>query len=185
MLSYRKKVCREVLRVVFAQHTVDNAFFPLNMGPNPSGIFGATPTDLMHAFEEGVVPYLLDIIVDPLQPQDKTQLDRLANLLFTGNNRRGAARSDYPRVTFSGDFTSLSLLSADEKMGKLLLLYIIGNTPRGRSVLNKRCSIEFDETKKQKAQQFKGLKAKETAGDGNNAPTNEGHSTNEPKSNTG
>ena len=56
MLSYRKKVCREVLRVVFAQHTVDNAFFPLNMGPNPSGIFGVTPTNLMHAFEEGVVP---------------------------------------------------------------------------------------------------------------------------------
>ena len=160
MLQRRMRVCGETLKVIFCQHVVDNAFFPLDMGPNPQGIFGATPTDLMHAFEEGVVPYLLEIIIDPLDQTHKSTLDRAASQLFAGNNRRGVGRSDYPRVTFSGDFTSLTLLSADEKMGKLLLLFIIGLTPPGRKVLDHRCGQKFDDTKKKIAQQFKGSKQK-------------------------
>ena len=69
LLKSRMQICRKVLEKVFSSHVVDNAFFKLNFGPNPSGIFGATPTDLMHAFEEGLVPYFLHVLIDPLLPR--------------------------------------------------------------------------------------------------------------------
>ena len=52
-------ICREVLHHVLGAHVVDNAFFQIDFGNNPRGIFGATPTDPMHAFEEELVPMLL------------------------------------------------------------------------------------------------------------------------------
>ena len=76
------QICRKVLEKVFSSHVVDNAFFKLNFGPNPSGIFGATPTDLMHAFEEGLVPYFLHVLIDPLPQSDKDVLEEIATALF-------------------------------------------------------------------------------------------------------
>ena len=55
---------------------------------------------------------------------------------------------DYPRFNFKGDFTSLTLLSADEKMGKLLLLYTVFLTKQGREILDKRCNYRFENWKR-------------------------------------
>ena len=156
LLRQRQKVCERILKEVFSSHVVDNAFFKVDMGPNPAGIFGATPTDLMHAFEEGVVPCLLAVIIDPLPASQKYILDEIASSLISGNNCRSSSTDKYPRFSFKGSFTSLTLLSADEKMGKLLLLYLVFLTKRGRKVLDDRCSYHFDENRQKNRDKFVG-----------------------------
>ena len=83
------KICTEVLSKVFSAQLVNNSFFKVKFGLNPGGIFGATPTDLMHAFEEGIVPYFLKVFVEPLTKQQKLKLDTIAGDTFSGNNRHG------------------------------------------------------------------------------------------------
>jgi len=162
LLNARMLICQDVLKKVFSSHPVDNAFFKLDWGPNLRGIFGATPTDLMHAFEEGVVEYFLKVILDPLPEGEQSKLDEIATHFFAGNNNRGVGRLDYPRVSFSGRFTSLSLLSSDEKMGKLLLLYLVSKTERGSAVLQVRCDPSFDQKKQQRKARFQGCEDDES-----------------------
>ena len=156
LLNHRMKICQGVLHRVFSSHLVDNAFYKLYYGPNPRGIFGATPTDMMHAFEEGVVQYFLNTVINPLEDSKQKVLDDIANDFFSGNNNRGSGRENYPRVSFSGRFTSLTLLSADEKMGKLVLLYLISKTEKGYDILLDRCDPGFDDKKEKRTKRFKG-----------------------------
>ena len=61
-----------ILKKVLSSHVVDNSFFKLKFGScNISGIFGATPTNLMHAFEEGVIPYFMEVVIDPMPDREK------------------------------------------------------------------------------------------------------------------
>ena len=153
-LQTRKKIAQSILKDVFGQHVVDLVWFHVNQGPNPRGCFGATPVDPMHAFEEGVVPNILSVILDPLQESAKSSLDALA-LSIVGINRWN---SEYPRMNFSGGFSSLTQLTADEKVGKLLLLWIVMQTPKGRQILEKRCDKNFDAQRSQVAARFSGRK---------------------------
>jgi hypothetical protein len=117
VLRRRMEICRLILRQVLGSHVVDNAFFRVSFGNNPRGIFGATPTDPMHAFEEGLVPYLLEVIIDPLSDSQKKRLDAMVESLFSKSNNRSTQRASYPRISFFGGFSSLTQLSADEKVG--------------------------------------------------------------------
>ena len=147
-------ICREVLRRVLGAHVVDNAFFRIDFGNNPRGFFGATPTDPMHAFEEGLVPMLLEVILDPLSDSCKKALDTLVESLFSKSNNRSSQRADYPRISFSGGYSSLTQLSADEKVGKLFALSLIGETEVGRKILSDRCDPTFDNRRKERARRF-------------------------------
>jgi hypothetical protein len=153
-LHRRKEICTQVLRVVLGSHVVDNAFFKLNCGNNPRGIYGATPTDPMHAFEEGLAPNFLEVVIDPLPDSAKSILDSLVESLFAKSSNRSSQRSLYPRISFSGGFSSLTQLSADEKVGKLFALAIVAETPTGRQILTQRCDPEFDHRRKVRARRF-------------------------------
>ena len=114
-LTQRKAICTEILRVVLGSHVVDNTFFHANTGDNPHGIFGLAPTDPMHAVEEGVIPYLVEVIISPLPDSAKKILDDIAEALFSKQSNRSSQRADYPCISFSGGYSSLTQLSADEK----------------------------------------------------------------------
>jgi hypothetical protein len=60
-----------------SQHRHISAFQKGDFGANKRGICAATPTDLMHAFLEGVLKYLLQLGVNPLSPDKKTKIDYL------------------------------------------------------------------------------------------------------------
>jgi hypothetical protein len=149
-LEVRKKIAKGILKNVFGQHLVDLVWFQIDQGPNPRGCFGSTSVDPMHAFEEGVVPYILSVILDPLSETAKSNIDYIA-LSIVSMNRWN---SDYPRMNFSGGFCSLTQLTADEKMGKLLLLWVVLHTPLGQAVFDRRCSPSFDAKKASAAARF-------------------------------
>ena len=58
-----------------SQHRHHSAFIGVNFGANSLGIHGAMPTDLMHAFLVGFVKYIMHLVIDPMKPSDKVQLD--------------------------------------------------------------------------------------------------------------
>jgi hypothetical protein len=154
-LTRRKAICTEILRVVLGSHVVDNTFFRVNTGDNPRGIFGLAPTDPMHAVEEGVIPYVVEVIISPLPDSAKKILDGIVEALFSRKSNRSSQRADYPRISFSGGYSSLTQLSADEKVGKLFALAIIAETALGREVLKQRCDPDFDAKRKERAGRFK------------------------------
>jgi hypothetical protein len=82
-LQRRKEICTQILRVVLGSHVVDNAFFKLNCGNNPHGIFGATATDPMHAVEEGIFPNFVEVVIDPLPDSAKATLNSLVKTLLS------------------------------------------------------------------------------------------------------
>jgi hypothetical protein len=152
-LQIRKKISTGILKNVFGQHLVDLVWFHIDQGPDPRGCFATTSVDPMHAFEEGIVPYILSVILDPLSETAKSNLDFIA-LSIVSLNRWN---SDYPRINFSGGFCSLTQLTADEKVGKLLLLLVILQTPLGQRILDKRCNESFDTQKAAIASRFESL----------------------------
>lgn len=149
-LKTRMKMAQAILKNVFGQHLVDLVWFHVDQGPNPRGCFGSTPVDPMHAFEEGIVPNIMSVILDPLPESSKTSLDALAMQIVACNRWD----PDYPRLNFSGGFSSLTLLTADEKVGKMLLLWIIMQTPLGMKIIEKRCDPSFDEQRMTVAGRF-------------------------------
>ena len=149
-LKMRKKIASSILHNVFGQHVVDLVWYHIDQGPNPRGCFGSTPVDPMHAFEEGIVPNIMSVILDPLSETAKTTLDALAVQIVACNRWD----PDYPRMNFSGGFCSLTQLTADEKVGKMILLWIIMLTPIGREIIEARCNSCFDATRVARAGRF-------------------------------
>jgi hypothetical protein len=94
-----------------------------------------TTVDPMHAFEEGIVLYILAAVINPMTNGMKSRLDELALALIKSNKWN----SDYPRMNFSGGFSSLTLLTADEKVRKLMLVWLILQTNQGKALLSSRC----------------------------------------------
>ena len=89
-LTRRKAICTEILRVVLGSHVVDNTFFRVNTGDNPRGIFGLAPTDPMHAVEEGVIPYMVEVFISPLPDSAKKILDGIVEALFSKKSNRSS-----------------------------------------------------------------------------------------------
>ena len=63
-------------------HMHSSAFSQIWFGENPHGIYGATPTDLMHAFLQGITPYSLRIMMESLTLKEKESLDLLCDHCF-------------------------------------------------------------------------------------------------------
>ena len=113
-------------------HPVRNAFLArcIRFGLDPRNIWGANPIDLMHAFQSGVLMYLVKMILDNLTPKKQVELDRLVHKLF--HALRCHERKNYPRMNFSKGFSKLTLLTSDEWAGKLFVILIVLHTEEGK-----------------------------------------------------
>lgn len=57
-------------------------------------------------------------------------------------------------MNFTGGFCSLTQLTADEKVGKMILLWIIMQTTVGKEIMDLRCNPMFDEQRVTRAARF-------------------------------
>jgi hypothetical protein len=71
-----------------SQHSHTSALELVDFGSNTLGICGATPTDLMHAFLEGVLKYLLRLVIESIPESKKSQIDILDICLVTSEIQR-------------------------------------------------------------------------------------------------
>jgi hypothetical protein len=66
---HRRAQEKEMKRYIHAldamsDHRCDNVFFDIKFGHNPFGIMLATPLDMMHLFESGIVKHVCQTFVD-------------------------------------------------------------------------------------------------------------------------
>jgi hypothetical protein len=148
---------REELRA-YSRHIHLNAFTNVHMGDNKRCLItGATPTDVMHAFLHGVVPYALRIFILPMTVSEKSTLDLLVDRLFS--RFRSSEKKEYPRFNFTRGITDLTMVTADEWAGVAFALVLAMHTREGESLFNK-----VDERRRRKQKQCCGLqKAKASA----------------------
>ena len=90
---------------------------------DPRGLWGMTPTDLMHAFQLGILKYFVKIAIDPLSNELKARLDRLVDELL--GQHQCALCGEYPRYNFSKGYSKLTQLTSDEWDGMLFVLLMV------------------------------------------------------------
>ena len=116
-------------------HPARNAFLArcIRFGLDPRNIWGANPIDLMHAFQSGIVMYIVKMTMDSLPNGRKVRLDRLVHKMF--HRLRCKEKTEgFPRMSFSKGFSKLTLLTSDEWAGKLFVILLVLNTEEGKLV---------------------------------------------------
>ena len=123
-------------------HPVRNAFIArcIRFGLDPRNIWGANPIDLMHAFQSGILMYVVKMVLDKLKPKYQMQLDRLVHKLF--HRLRSKDRETYPRVNFTKGFSKLTMITSDEWAGKLFVTLIVLHTDEGKEIFKKARAFE-------------------------------------------
>lgn len=126
-------------------HPVRNAFLArcIRFGLDPRNIWGANPIDLMHAFQSGLLMYLVKMILENVPPSKQVQLDRLVHKLF--KLLRSNVRDTYPRLNFSKGFSKLTMLTSDEWAGKLFVILTILHTEEGRQIFSSAKTFSEDD----------------------------------------
>ena len=126
-----KKTAIQQLEML-STHVASNTFRETNFGYNHQGIHGATPCDLMHAFQLGIVRYVVQVVIGYLHDDSKVMLDNLVDRLFVG--KRSGEKSEYPRIDFSRGFSNLTMVTADEWPGMLMAMIIAMRTKDGEAI---------------------------------------------------
>jgi hypothetical protein len=153
----RSRISIEILKKALGSHAVNDAFFAVDFASG-YGIFGHTMADLMHLLEEGIIKYLVYVVLDPLSATVLADLDIYVNKLLGGKANRCFGSRSFPRVNFTRGFSQLILLSSEENFGKLLALVIVLQTDKGKEILKERFTTGFDERRKERAERFTGKK---------------------------
>jgi len=103
---------------------IDNAFFQLDFGANPHGVYLACAPDIMHTVEEGVIKHAIAVLVNEFLTNDQcTYLDDHARSFYSIFRQSG--KKEFPRCSFPNGFTNLSQLKAHEQVGILFLIVLI------------------------------------------------------------
>ena len=128
-------------------HPVRLAFYArcIRFGLDPRNIWGANPIDLMHAFQSGILMYLVKMVLDKLSVEKRVRLDRLVHKLF--HCLRTNEREDYPRLNFSKGFSKLTNLTSDEWAGKLFVLLVVLHTQEGKKIFQEAKTFDSSDVK--------------------------------------
>jgi hypothetical protein len=111
-------------------HAGDNILFELMYGANRFGITLATPTDMMHACESGLIKYINKVFVSSMPLSVQVEVDKLIEKLFVGNQQAGKNR--FSRTNFDGGACSLTMLSSHHWPGMTTAFLVMLLTTEGK-----------------------------------------------------
>jgi hypothetical protein len=141
----RETVSTRILREIYGSHSFLSALDGVDFGANRDGEHRATVSDVMHTIEEGLIPKLLEVFYGLMPTSTREAIDGLVEDLFSRGRNRSCERDSFPKVAFTRGYTSLTLLSAGERVGQLFVLAILLNIPKGKELLDPRFCSDFDE----------------------------------------
>jgi hypothetical protein len=114
----------------------DSPLFRLCYGGSPFGQYMACSVDMMHAFEHGVVVYVLKSFVSAITGPKKKKIDTLVRYMFA--NHRCSEKDTYPRTNFTKGVTHLKLMKCYEWTGFLLVFLVLAQSYQGSDLLSTR-----------------------------------------------
>lgn len=135
--AQRQRYVRALHRL--STHICDSAFYDVFFGENKFGICLATPVDMMHLFELGILTYVVDLFVASLTTTTRASADTLLEGLF--QNLRSSEKGEHHRMNFSKGALSLSLLRACEWPGVVQSILVMLLTKEGKEL----CKGSFTE----------------------------------------
>lgn len=118
-----------------SQHIHCNTFENVWLGSNKYGLLESLPHDMMHAFLHGVLMYVLEVIMSPLNPSEKFKLDVIVDKIIVPV--RSTYKAQFPRCSFTRGITNLTLLTADERAGVAFVLALVAASKPGSDLLAK------------------------------------------------
>ena len=158
LAALRLTVAGDILKKCLGSHRVVNAFQGMDLGHN-SCIHTATVADIMHSVEEGIIKYVVQLLIEPMTPSEKGQLDAAVTAMFALNGRnRSGERDQYPRVCFRRGFSSLKVVTADEHVGQLFVISILLQTKKHDdkdNLFRSRFALDFDSLRAARVEQKK------------------------------
>jgi hypothetical protein len=117
-----------------SQHRCEIAFTDLVIGDPGCKIYGALPTDTMHALRICTMGRVVQLIFDCTTPKQKYNLDKLAQSFHKQHRQTG--RKFFPKTDFSNGVSSLSNITASERCGQVFLLVCLSQFEEGWRILN-------------------------------------------------
>ena len=129
----------EERRKKHSMHWLDNAFYELPFVDQIRGIFGATPSEVLHCLRKGVIEWCNQLCMGKLTTTRKTEIDRLGRLLT--NKTRQTAKQAYPKTSFANP-SQVTMCSAKEHVGLLFLFVIISHYDDGWKFLNSQLDLK-------------------------------------------
>ena len=130
-----------------AVHPCENAFWTVDFGASPNGLYGGPLTiDSLHAFEEGNNGRILVLLLGEQKSSHRfcARVDNIVDQrLRNPNVPRQSSSKRLPRMCFSRGISSLSNLAAHERVGVMCALTLVsisletngnGNIIMGRKV---------------------------------------------------
>jgi hypothetical protein len=124
-------------------HHCDNAFFDIKFGHNPFGITLATPSDMMHLFESGIVKRVCQTFVDSMSTDVRIQVDNLMETLFCSKRTTLSNSQNFLRTKFRCGTTHLTMLSSHHWSGMMFAFLLLLLTPRGAEICSS-CFLDKD-----------------------------------------
>jgi len=112
-----------------------NEFKDIWLGSNTYGLLESLPHDMMHAFLQGVLMYVIEVTMSPLTPTEKYKLDSIVDEIVVPV--RSSLKKDYIRCSFTCRITNLTLLTADERAGVAFVLALVATSKPGSDMLKK------------------------------------------------
>jgi hypothetical protein len=117
-----------------SQHKCVNAFTNIIIGDPVYKIYGALPTDTMHALRQRTMAYAMQLIFDCMTAKQKYKLDELAQTFH--KLHRQSSRKLFPQTDFSNGVCNLSNMTAAERCGQVFLLVCLSQFDEGWNILN-------------------------------------------------
>jgi len=89
---------------------------------------------MMHAFLHGVIMYVVEAIMPPLNPAEKYHLDTIVDEIVVPV--RSSMKTNFPRCSFTCEITKI-LLTADERAGAAFVVALVAVSRPGVTMLKK------------------------------------------------
>jgi hypothetical protein len=114
------------------QRPTNLAFFDVDCGNDPYGIFSMVMTEPLHSLESGLFPYIMDVLLHHIRGDtNRARLDRL--IMEMARTPRQHGNAAFPRLRWRDGVTSLTNLTADQKTGKFFAIAMLSNTATGQA----------------------------------------------------
>jgi Plavaka transposase len=115
----------------FRQYGGFNSLYNIDCGGDPYGVFSMIHTEGLHALEVGLIPYMLEILMEELTPTAKGELDGLVKRLLHHPKQHGY--DPFPRLLWQDGVTHLKNLTGDLKVGKMFAIVAVALTREGQA----------------------------------------------------
>ena len=107
----QRKEYLAALDSILAYHC-QNAFFDIQFGHNPFGIMLATPSDMMHLYESGILKQVCQSFTNSMSTNVKVGVDNLMEDILWSQRTMLSSSTNFLRTNFCGVATHLTMLSS-------------------------------------------------------------------------